>query len=767
MNRETPYWLDEPVPETPQSDEYPSPWRETGIVGTRKARVDAYERVSGSAIYPHDVSLPEMLYGAILRCPHAHAKLTRIDVSKAEKMPGVRAVITARSPGADLPWYQRGGTAYGRLFESHCRHEGEEIAAVAAETQLQAVDALRAIEAEYEELPFVIDDEAALNDDAPEIHEGGNLVGEPSVRERGDLEAGFAEAEIVIERTYRTACEIHAPMEPHGSVAKWDGNRLTIWDSTQGVYAIQSGVAGSLGLPLANVRVIGHYMGGGFGSKLETGKYTVIAALLAKQTARPVKIFLPREDCMRVTGNRPANIMKVKIGARKDGTLTAIDYESLGSNGAYPYSAATSTMAAYLYRCANVRTKDTTVFTNAGKARPMRAPGFPQCAWALEQAIDELAERVGIDPVELRLRNLPENSQINEGLPFTSNQLAACLREGAEAFGWKEAFSRNPASSGHLRRGVGVAACFWGYGGGPPSTVIVKLFSDGSANLNMGASDIGTGTKTWAAMIVAEELSVPLDQIQIEHADTGTTQYATPSGGSKTVPSDSPAVRAAAYQVKLQLLKMAAEELELTEDQLELSDGMIVSRSDASQKVAVPDLERLGRQGVVVGTGYREPNPEDVITWPFAAQFCEVEVDTRTGEVRLQRFLGAHDSGRVLNRLTFDNQVFGGIAMGVGLAMTEERVLDRRTGKMVNANFHDYKIPTMKDVAASHACLPIDVPDTKFNTTGTKGLGEPATIPTAAAVANAVAHATGVRVADTPLNPTRLVRIFAEQRKEG
>ena len=261
--------------------------------------------------------------------------------------------------------------------------------------------------------------------------------------------------------------------------------------------------------------------------------------------------------------------------------------------------------------------------------------------------------------------------------------------------------------------------------------------------------------------------AVPLEQIQIEHADTGTTQYATPSGGSKTVPSDSPAVRAAAFEVRKQLLEMAAEQLELPAAELALRQGTIASRTDPEKKVAVAALERLGRQGVVVGTGYRGPNPEHVVTWPFAAQFCEVEVDTRTGELRLLRFLGAHDSGRVLNRLTFDNQVFGGIAMGVGLAMTEERVLDRQTGKMVNANLHDYKVPTMQDVATEHLCLPIDIPDVAFNTTGTKGLGEPATIPTAAAVANAVAHATGLRVADTPLNPTRLARLLAERRKEG
>jgi xanthine dehydrogenase YagR molybdenum-binding subunit len=396
----------------------------------------------------------------------------------------------------------------------------------------------------------------------------------------------------------------------------------------------------------------------------------------------------------------------------------------------------------------------------------MRGPGFPQGAWVLEQAVDELAQRLEIDPIDLRLKNIAEVLQVEDGIPYTSNQLAECLRKGAAEFGWAEARDRAKGNS-HLRRGVGVAACFWGYAGGPPSTVIVKLHSDGSVNLNMGASDLGTGTKTWAAMIVAEELGVAVERIQIEHADTATTQYATSSGGSKTVPSDSPAVRAAAYAVKVQLMRMAAEQLEIEEADLELHDLRISSLSDSEKNVEVTALEELGRQGVVIGTGYREPNPEDKITFPFAAQFCEVEVNTRTGEVRLLHFLGAHDSGRVLNRLTYDNQLFGGIVMGVGFGMTEERVLDRQTGKMANANFHDYKVPTMKDVAIEHTCVPIDIPDNEFNTTGTKGLGEPATIPTAAAIANAVYDAIGIRVTDTPINPTQLARLLAEQRKEA
>jgi len=760
------YHIDGAVPETPENRPGPETWRETTVVGTRQPRVDAYERVSGTAVFPHDVSLPDMLHGAVLRCPYAHANVLSIDTSEAEKMPGVQAVITADTPGADMPWYQRRDKAYGRLFDKHCRHEGEEVAAVAAETPLQAADALRAIKVEYEELPFVINDDEALAPDAPPVQDGGNLAGEPSVRERGDVAAGFAEADVIVERTYKTPCQIHAPMEPHGSVAKWDGNRLTVWDSTQGVFSIQETLSRALGLPMSNVRVIGHYMGGGFGAKLETGKYTVFAALMARITGRPVKLFLPREDCFIVTGNRPANTMTIKLGARSDGTLTAMEYTSLGSNGAYRYNAATSTMAAYLYQCPNIRTEDTTVYTNTGKARPMRAPGFPQCAWSLEQAMDELAAKLKIEPVAFRLQNLPEKAQVRDGMPYTSNQLAACLQRGAEAFGWEEARKKKP-TEGHLRRGVGAAASFWVYSGGPPSTVIVKLYSDGSVNINMGASDIGTGTKTWAAMIVAEELGVAIDRIQLEHADTATTQYATSSGGSKTVPSDSPAVLAAAVEVKKQLLRYAAEQLEVSVEDLELRNSEVVSRTDPEKKVAVTDIERLGRQGVVIGTGYRDPNPEGKVTWPFAAQFCEVEVNVRTGELRLVRFLGAHDSGRVLNRLTFDNQVFGGITMGVGFGLIEERVLDQQTGAMVNANFHDYKIPTMLDVAASHACLPIDHPDHEFNSTGAKGLGEPATIATAAAIGNAVADALGIRVTDAPITPEKLIELLHAQRKEA
>lgn len=765
MNK--PYFLLMPAPTAPAGEESkPAPWGETTVAGKPLPRVDAYERLSGTAIFPLDTFLPDMLYAAILRCPYAHARIKKLDTTAAAKMPGVRAVTSSADPAAKIPWYfSDEAPPAGWLFDTECRHEGEEVAAVAAETPHQAWDALRSIKVEYEELPFVVDPEEAIKPGAPTIIEPGNIVGgKPFVYERGDMAKGFADAGAVVERTFRTSCEIHAPMEVHGSIASWEGSKLTVWDTTQGVFQIQQILARVLGLPQSNVRVIGHYMGGGFGSKLELGKYTVIAALLAKTTARPVKLFLSREETFLCVGNRPSNTMTLKAGAKRDGTLTALQLANRGIVGAYPGWAGVGSQVGDLYLCPNVRVEETSIYINAGQERAFRAPGFPQCSWALEQVLDELAEKIGLDPVDLRLKNVPTVSQRSDNKPYTSTGLRQCLVEGAKAFGWSDA-RKKLKSDGHLLRGVGVASCQWGWPGGPPSTAILKFFSDGSASLNLGASDIGTGTKTIMAMVVAEELGVPLDRIQIEHADTGTSPYATPSGGSKTVASDSPAVRSAALQVKARLMQMAAEQLGLPAADLRLEAGSILSRSDSAKKVAIGDLKSLQEQQVVVGIGHRAPNPSGKITKPFAAQFAEVEVNTRTGEVRVARMLAAHDSGRVMNRLTYRNQVFGGITMAIGFAMTERRVLDRQTGRMVNANWHDYKIPTALDVPADMTCVPIDVPDNEFNTTGTKGLGEPATIPGAAAIANAFYDATGIRITDAPINPTQIARLLAERGK--
>ncbi len=760
-----------PVPETPPPGEEPKPWGKTRIIGQPLPRTDAYQRVSGAAIFPSDLIQPGMLFGAILRCPYPHAMVKKVDTNVAEKMPGVQAVISGASVDADLDW-PYSNRMKTRLFDPHCRFEGETVAAVAAETMYQAWDAVRAIQVEYEVLSFVADERKALSPGVPDLHRRGNRSRADSY-ERGDVGRGFAAADVVLEQNYRTACELHTPMELHGCVANWEGDRLTIWESTQGVFAVQSMVADILGMPLAKVRVEGHYVGGGFGSKLEAGKYTVIAALLAKRAARPVKLFLSREETFLAVGNRPPSNMRLKAGVKQDGTLTALEFSGLASGGAYQAggTAILDWLVKDLYSCPNVRTETLDVYINAGPARPFRAPGHPQCAWALEQMLDSLAEALEMDPLELRMKNIPTYSQGRQGNPpYTTTGLGECLEQGAQAFGWQEARKRIAESGkqGFLRRGVGMASCLWIAGsGGPPSTVMIKFFSDGSLRLNMGASDIGTGTKTIMAMVVAEELGVQAEDVQIENADTGTTQYATPSGGSKTVPTEAPAVRAAAVQVKQQLLEMAAEELHVRVGELSFRGEEIVVRGTAGKKLKITELSRLKKRGLVMGVGYRGPNPEGKVVNPFAAQFCEVEVNTRTGEVKILRFVSANDSGRVMNRLTYDNQVFGGITMGIGLAMTEARMLDRnRTGKLVNKNWHDYKLPTALDVPADMMSQPVELEDPQANTTGAKGLGEPVIIPTAAAIANAVYHATGIRVSETPINPQQMVQLLAELRME-
>jgi CO/xanthine dehydrogenase Mo-binding subunit len=761
-----------PVPETPAPGEEPPFWKQTEIIGKSSPRVDAYERISGSAVYPSDIKMPNMLYGAILRCPHPSATVIRVDISKAAEMPGVRAILTGSSPEVKhLKWKYRNFET--DLFDTHMRFEGEVVAAVAADTFYQAWDAVRAIKADYEVHSFVVDHDKALDKAAHKVHGTDNLVSEDTY-ERGDLQKGFSEADVVLEHHYETQAELHTPLELHGCVTNWDGDRLTIWESSQGVYAVQAKVAEVLNMPLSKVRVVGHYMGGGFGSKLWPGKYTIISALLAKKCGKPVKTLLTREETYLCVGNRPSNTMRLKAGVKNDGTLTALDFDCIGPSGAYPAGGAqlVDWLVRDLYTCENVRTASKDVYINAGPARPFRAPGHPQGAWALEQMMDSLAEKIGMDPVVLRLKNIPDFSQAREGNPpYTTTGLRQCIEKGAEAFGWKKAVEEtreHNQKGGHIKRGVGMGACLWIVGdGGPPSTVVIKMFKDGSVNLNMGASDIGTGTKTVMAFVAAEELGIDPGVIQIEHADTGTTQYATPSGGSKTVPTEAPTVRNAAIAVKRQMLEMAAEDLGIPAENLQYQGRKIVSKSDPDKSIAVTEVSTLRKRGLVVGVGYRGPNPENKTVNPFAAQFCEVEVNTKSGEIKILRFLGTNDSGRVMNRLTYDNQVFGGIVMGIGFGLTEFRQLDKnQTGKLCNKNWHDYKLPTALDVPEHMTSLPIELDDPEANNTGAKGLGEPVTIPTAAAIANAICMATGVRLTKAPITPIDICRQISTQKEE-
>jgi xanthine dehydrogenase YagR molybdenum-binding subunit len=742
------------------------PWTETRVVGKGLPRVDAFERCSGKAAYTYDIILPGMVYGAILRCPHAHAMVKNVDTSAAEKMPGVVGVLSGKSPGADIGWYGGFGPPQSKLFDPHCRYQGDEVAAVAAQTPYQAWDALKAVKAEYEVLPFVLDEEEALKPDAPRLFEGGNSSGKPMVTTRGDVEKGFAEADFVLEQTFTTSVQIHANMEVHGSVVKWDGDKITIWDSTQGVYdGCMLPFARTMKLPYNNVRVICHYMGGGFGSKLELGKHTVIAALLARACGRPVKLMLSREESMLAVGNRPNAKMTLKAGVKKDGTLTALKLTNFFTPGAYSSMASVGFLVQELYKCPNISVTESGAYTNAGRCRAFRAPGFPTGAWSLEQMMDMLAEKINMDPVEFRLKNFTDFSQSRK-VPYSSAGLKDCLIEGARKFGWKEARAL-PKGSGPVKRGFGMAAGLWMMGsGGPPYTAEVRLFSDGGVTIKTGAMDLGTGTKTCACMVAAEELGVPLENVRIINADTAITPYASSSGGSMTLPSVAPAVRSGAAIVKRQVLAWASEALGVPADDLEIRNDSIVSRSDPSKKRTLDALFRAKGVLDVIGIGNREQNPANKAIMPFGAHFVEVEVNTETGQVKVVRMVAANESGRVINSKTFECQVFGGMTMGLGYALTEKRVMDRRTGKMCNANLRDYKVPGALDVPADHEVVPIDLKDNECNNVGCKGLGEPAHVPTAAAIANAVYDAIGVRPVDGPID-SRMILELLDSKKRG
>ncbi len=750
-------------PDAP-ADEKIQPWGETRIVGKALPRVDAYERVSGAAQYTADVLLPDMIYGAILRCPHAHAMVKNVDTSAAEKMPGVVAVLTGKSPDAEIPWFWGGRAPQTKLFDPHCRYEGDEVAAVAARTPYQAWDAVKAIKVEYEKLPFVIDD-SALKPDAPKLHEAGNSTGQPRVTRRGDVQKGFAEADVVLEENFYTNVQMHVTMEAHGSVVKWDGDKLTIWDSTQGVYdGVLFSIARALNLPLNKVRVICKYFGGGFGSKLELGKYSVIAALLARRTGRPVKIMLTREETLLAAGNRPEARMTMKAGVKKDGTLTALQLTNVASPGAYLSGTGVGFQVGELYKCPNVLVTESGYYTNAGRARPFRAPGFPPGNWPLEQMMDMLAEKIGMDPVELRVKNFTDYSQLRK-MPYTSTGLKECLVEGAKKFGWKEARAAKK-SDGPIKRGVGVAAGMWqGGNGSPPYTAEVRMFVDGGVTIKTGAMDIGTGTKTVACMVAAEELGIPLENVRIENADTAVTPYGQSSGGSMTLPGLIPAVRKGAWLVKRQLMGWGAETVGVPAEDLELKNNSLVSRSNPDKNKTVQEV--LSAHGVmdVIGIGNRDPNPPNKSTVPFAAHFAEVEVNTKTGEVRVVRLLGANESGRVINQKTFNNQVFGGMTQALGFGLIEKRVLDRQTGKMCNVNLHDYKVPTALDVPVDHQVLAIDPKDNECNIVGCKGLGEPAHVPTASAIANAIYDAIGVRPTVSSIDPKTILELLAKKKR--
>jgi len=731
------------------------------VVGTGHPRLEGREKVTGRARYTYDVRLPRQLYALVLRSPHPHARITKIDTSAAEQLPGVHAVLSSAN-APEIEWYEE-----SRLFDTTLRMVGDEVAAVAAESEEIARDALRLIEVTYEPLPFVTSLDAAMAPDAPRVWPEGNITDDSKTYDRGDAEAGLAGADVTVDATYRTAAALHNSLEPHGCTASWEGEQLTLWNSTQSVFTVRQQVAGALGLPEGRVRVIKEHMGGGFGAKQISWKQDVIAALLSREAGRPVQLMLDREAENLTVGHRNATRQRVRLGAKRDGTLTAIWADLAVARGAYKTGGEASNVSGMyqtLYKCPNVHTSQTNVFINVGPAVAFRAPGHVEAAFALEQAMDELARALQMDPVELRRRNYSEVEQVEEK-PYTLPEgLRACYDKVTAEIGW-DTWQR-PEPAGSKRRGIGFAAHDWGAGSGhPPGYANIELNSDGTADVVTGTQDIGTGTRTGLAQVAAEELGLPLAHISFHLGDTGTGPYSPVSSGSATQATIGPAIRAAAAEVKASLLEIASTLLEVPAGRLSVRNGDVLV--DGSQSSGMPVAEVMAQIAphTLHGHGARGPNPADKAIRPFGAQVAEVEVDIETGEVTLLRIVTAHDIGRIINPTLLDSQVIGGITQGIGFALTEEQVVDDRLGVVLNPNLEEYKVPTMADIPAIRH-VHIDIPDTEANSTGAKGVGEPPLIPTAPAIANAVYDAVGIRIRTSPLTRQRVLEGLAARNGE-
>ena len=734
-------------------------------VGVSVPRRDLPEKLTGEAKYTADIRPPGMLHGKILRSPHPHASILVVDTSAAASLPGVFAVLT--------PFNAPDGRVAPdvRILDTKARFVGDEVAAVAAADDDTAAEALRLIEVSYEPLPFVTDPVEAMRSGAAEVHDGGNLVnGKPITLERGDVEEGFAEADRIFEDEFATPSHSGAALEPRAAIAAWEGERLTVWKSSRGIHADRLSLSLSLGITREDVRVVGPHMGAGYGNKDET-RLAAITAILARRAGRPVKIELTREEEFIAGRSRHATTTKVKVGVRNDGTITAVHATTIMDTGAYLSSGPgvvrrAGQGALYLYRCANARYDGYLVYTNQPSAGSYRALGAPQGHFALESLMDRVAEEMGIDPLDFRLKNhvgpegqpgervtprteILDSQPVEGGVPFSSNGLRECLERGASAIGWRQRRAQQSATPAAKKRGMGMSMFIYRGGPGGRSTARMRLERDGSLTLTTGVVDVGEGSLTVLAQIAAQALSVPYERVQVVSGDTRSTPQAPITAGSTATFSGGLAVKRAAGLLKSKIVGVAAFELGSAPESVDLVDGMVVAETGRRMSLAHVAL-LCPEQPLQVETSV-SPGSREFVVNSFGAHFAEVEVDTATGSVRVLRFVAAHDSGRILNPNMAINQVEGGVSQMLGFTLSERMLTDAPSGVTLNASFLEHKSPTILD------CPPIEVifadvvdPVGPF---GAKALGEPPSVGVAPAIANAVYDAIGVRVRKLPITP--------------
>jgi len=758
---------------------------ELKVLGKPTKRIDAQLKVTGAARYTADIQLAGMLYGRLLRSPHAHAKIRSIDTSAAARHPGVRAVhIITKIVGAARERDDKQRTAEAKVsFDKSTgvpvvKYVGQPIAAVAATSDQAAREACELIKVEYDLVPFVIDIDDAMKPDAPKVFDGpteqdgtaggggapkglpqkGNVRG-PEVQgllggDRGDVSSGFKDAEVTIERAYRTQIQMHSALEPHGLIADWRDDGLTIYASTQATSSLREDICSLFDLPKSKVRVVTEFMGGGFGAKFGSGNYGIAAILLSKQAKAPVKIMHDRKEEQTVSGYRPNSLQKLKVGAKKDGTLTAIKLESWGTAGS-GLGAGVGWAAQNMYICDNFASEHFDVLTNQSPGCAFRAPGQPQGAFAIEQAIDELCEQLNLDQIELR--NKIDNNETRREQ----------RRVGAKAFNWS-ARKQAGSDSGSVKRGLGMAQGEWPRFVNMNSSCEIRLTDDGGIEILSSVQDIGTGIRTVLAQVVAEELGMKPTDITVRIGDT-LFPSGPSSGGSMTTGSITPAVRKAAYHLKQKMFEMAAEKLKCEASDLEMNDGKISSKSSSADSITVKKLAKsltVDQLSVFASRAedYGGFEKGDFLGFGrlSSVQFAEVRVDTETGRVYVDRIVAAHACGRPMNPLALESQINGGILQGISWALYEERHTDKATGVVLNANVESYKMIGAKEIPKIEICLLEEY--LGRSNTDAHGIGEPAIVPTAAAIANAVANAIGVRVLSLPMTPDK---VLAALRKGG
>ncbi|ABO50034.1 xanthine dehydrogenase, molybdenum binding subunit apoprotein [Desulforamulus reducens MI-1] len=756
--------------------------KDYAVVGKSVRRLDAMEKAMGKATFTTDIKLPGMLYGKVLRSPHPHARIVKIDTSKAEALPGVKAVATylntprvkfntSATSTFTIPPLQPVEDQY--IFDSVVRYVGDEVAAVAAVSKSIAQEALGLIEVEYELLPTVFDPLEAMKDDAPVIHEseaGKNIPGEKIHIEMGDVEKGFNEADYVFEHTFKLPVQKQAQMETQAAVAQVavDG-KVTVWSTTQTPHPSRRILATIFGIPYSKVRVLNPpYIGGGFGVRIGlSAKAEPIALALAMLAKQPVKVVYDRKEDFIASDTRHAGYVTVKTGVNKDGTFNARKITAILNSGAYCSWSAEApgvlgAMGLSIYYCPNQLYDGHSVYTNTTPAGAMRGFGNPQAMFAVDSQVDIIAESLSMDPLELRRKNMMRTGQ-PWVLPYPclSSGLEECMDRGAKEIGWER--RTKLSKDGTKRRGMGMAigthvSNAWPFCG-DYSNAYVTVQQDGSVHVASGVPDMGTGTMTTLSQMAAEILGVTIDQVGITIADTESTPFEIGSHASRTCYASGTAVVAAAQDARKQVVEYAGKMLNVNPDELDIEEGIIYST--LNEEIRVPlgtvaiEAHLHGLQFIGVGKIIPQNAP------PYLAHFAEVEVDTETGKVSIIKLVAAHDVGKAIHPIIVEGQLEGGLAMGVGYALSEEIKYDSK-GKQLNDGFHKYMLPTAMDIPEMKAIIvEAEDPTGPF---GAKGVGETGLVATAAAIANAVYEAIGIRFFEIPLTEERVYKALKERK---